>query len=89
VVLFDLTPKQILSIVGDRFSSGLANRIYKKQLEHYRYGPGIFKIDWALDGPIPFAAPDCHRAGTRHRCMEASRRAPFSSRRTRRAPAPT
>ncbi|GAB3643762.1 phytoene desaturase family protein [Spirosoma arcticum] len=66
VVLFDLTPKQILSIVGDRFSSGLANRIYKKQLEHYRYGPGIFKIDWALDGPIPFTAPDCHRAATIH-----------------------
>ncbi|MVM31996.1 NAD(P)-binding protein [Spirosoma sp. HMF4905] len=66
VVLFDLTPKQLLSIVGDRFSNGLANQIYRKQLEHYRYGPGIFKIDWALDGPIPFTAPECHRAGTVH-----------------------
>lgn len=66
VVLFDLTPKQLLTIVGDRFSGGLANRIYRHQLEHYRYGPGIFKIDWALDGPIPFTAPDCGRAGTIH-----------------------
>ncbi len=61
VVLFDLTPKQILSIAGDRFSA-----LYRKQLEHYRYGPGIFKIDWALDGPIPFQNADCQRAGTIH-----------------------
>ncbi|GAB2603543.1 phytoene desaturase family protein [Spirosoma areae] len=60
-VLFDLTPKQLLSIVGDRFSY-----LYRKQLETYRYGPGIFKIDWALDGPIPFQNADCHRAGTVH-----------------------
>ncbi|MVM41063.1 FAD-dependent oxidoreductase [Spirosoma sp. HMF3257] len=66
VALFDLTPKQLLSIVGDRFSSGLGNWIYRRQLEHYRYGPGIFKIDWALDGPIPFTNPDCRRAGTVH-----------------------
>ena len=66
VVLFDLTPKQLLTILGDRLSHGLANQIYRKQLEHYRYGPGIFKIDWALDGPIPFTASDCQRAGTVH-----------------------
>jgi len=60
-VLFDLTPKQLLSIAGDRFSA-----FYRKQLERYRYGPGIFKVDWALDGPIPFAAADCDRAGTIH-----------------------
>lgn len=66
VVLFDLTPKQLLTIIGDRLSNGLTNQIYRKQLEHYRYGPGIFKIDWALDGPIPFTAPDCRRAGTVH-----------------------
>lgn len=66
VVLFDLTPKQLLSILGDRLSGGLANQLYRKQLEHYRYGPGIFKIDWALDGPIPFTNPDCQRAGTIH-----------------------
>jgi phytoene dehydrogenase-like protein len=61
VVVFDLTPKQLLTIVGDRFSY-----LYRKQLEHYRYGPGIFKVDWALDGPIPFRNPDCERAGTIH-----------------------
>ncbi|MBO0951545.1 NAD(P)/FAD-dependent oxidoreductase [Fibrella sp. HMF5405] len=60
-VLFDLTPKQILSIVGDRFST-----LYREQLKNYRYGPGIFKIDWALDGPIPFTNADCQRAGTIH-----------------------
>ncbi|MEZ0610133.1 phytoene desaturase family protein [Fibrella sp. WM1] len=61
VVLFDLTPKQLLRIVGDGFPY-----IYRKQLEHYRYGPGIFKIDWALDGPIPFTNSDCGQAGTIH-----------------------
>jgi len=61
VVLFDLTPKQLLSIAGGRFST-----LYRKQLENYRYGPGIFKIDWALDGPIPFTNADCQQAGTIH-----------------------
>lgn len=61
VVLFDLTPKQILSIAGDRFST-----LYRKQLANYRYGPGVFKVDWALDGPIPFTNADCQRAGTIH-----------------------
>jgi phytoene dehydrogenase-like protein len=61
VVLFDVTPKQLLSIAGDRFSS-----IYRTQLEHYRYGMGVFKIDWALDGPIPFTASEAQQAGTIH-----------------------
>jgi phytoene dehydrogenase-like protein len=61
VVLFDLTPKQILEIAGERFSS-----IYSWQLSRYRYGMGVFKIDWALDGPIPFTAPECRKAGTVH-----------------------
>jgi phytoene dehydrogenase-like protein len=60
-VLFDLTPRQILAIVGDRFPQG-----YRRRLERYRYGPGIFKVDWALDGPIPWKAPGCSRAGTVH-----------------------
>jgi phytoene dehydrogenase-like protein len=60
-VLFDITPKQLLQIAGHRFSS-----IYKWQLERYRYGMGVFKIDWALDAPIPFTAPGCHDAGTIH-----------------------
>ena len=61
VVLFDLTPKQILEIAGECFSS-----IYTWQLKRYRYGMGVFKIDWALDGPIPFTAPECRKAGTVH-----------------------
>lgn len=60
-VLFDLTPRQLLSIAGERFSM-----LYRTQLKRYRYGMGVFKIDWALDGPIPFTAPDCRRAGTIH-----------------------
>ncbi|MGF7080074.1 phytoene desaturase family protein [Mucilaginibacter sp. UYCu711] len=60
-VLFDVTPKQLLQIAGHKFSS-----IYKWQLERYRYGMGVFKIDWAMDGPIPFTAPECRQAGTIH-----------------------
>jgi phytoene dehydrogenase-like protein len=60
-VLFDVTPKQLLQIAGHRFSS-----IYKWQLEKYRYGMGVFKIDWALDQPIPFTATECREAGTVH-----------------------
>jgi phytoene dehydrogenase-like protein len=61
VVLFDVTPRQLLQIAGHKFSS-----ICKWQLERYRYGPGVFKIDWALDGPIPFKAEECRKAGTVH-----------------------
>jgi phytoene dehydrogenase-like protein len=60
-VLFDLTPRQVLAIAGDR----LPGR-YVRALERYRYGPGVFKIDWALDGEIPWTAPECRRAGTVH-----------------------
>jgi phytoene dehydrogenase-like protein len=60
-VLFDITPKQLLQIAGHKFSS-----IYKWQLERYRYGMGVFKIDWALDAPIPFTASECAKAGTVH-----------------------
>lgn len=60
-VLFDLSPKQILEIAGDRFSP-----LYKWQLSRYRYGMGVFKIDWALDGPIPFTSEEARKAGTVH-----------------------
>jgi phytoene dehydrogenase-like protein len=60
-VILDVTPKQLLQIAGHRFSP-----LYKWQLERYRYGPGVFKIDWALDAPIPFTASACHKAGTVH-----------------------
>lgn len=60
-VLFDVSPRQLLQIAGHRFSA-----IYKWQLERYRYGMGVFKMDWALDGPIPFKAESCKTAGTVH-----------------------
>jgi phytoene dehydrogenase-like protein len=60
-ILFDVTPRQLLKIAGNTFSS-----LYKSQLNRYRYGMGIFKIDWALDSPIPFMAPECRKATTIH-----------------------
>ncbi|RYZ37810.1 MAG: NAD(P)/FAD-dependent oxidoreductase, partial [Sphingobacteriales bacterium] len=60
-VLFDITPKQLLKIAGHKFSS-----LYTSQLNKYRYGAGIFKIDWALDAPAPFTAIDARKAGTVH-----------------------
>ncbi|HUH19700.1 NAD(P)/FAD-dependent oxidoreductase [Albibacterium sp.] len=60
-VLLDVTPKQLLEIAGHKFSS-----IYKWQLEKYRYGMGVFKVDWALDEAIPFTADVARRATTVH-----------------------
>jgi len=60
-VLFDITPRQLLQLDGLVFPS-----LYRKQLENYKYGPGIFKIDWALSEPIPFKAKDCLKAATIH-----------------------
>lgn len=60
-VLFDVTPRQLLQIAGDRFSSS-----YTKQLQRYQYGMGVFKIDWALSEPVPFTAMECRQAGTVH-----------------------
>ncbi len=61
VILCDVTPRQLLRIAGDLLPSG-----YQRQLRRYRYGPGVFKIDYALDGPIPWKAGACLRAGTVH-----------------------
>ena len=60
-VMFDITPKQLLQIAGHKFSP-----IYKWQLERYRYGSGVFKMDWALDGSIPFTNDNCRKAETVH-----------------------
>lgn len=59
--LFDITPRQLLRIAGRRLPVG-----YRRTLGRFRYGPGVFKIDYALDGPIPWAAEACRRAGTVH-----------------------
>jgi phytoene dehydrogenase-like protein len=60
-VLLDLTPRQVLRIEAGRLPDG-----YRRRLSRYRYGPGIFKLDWALDGAIPWRAPEAARAGTVH-----------------------
>ncbi len=60
-VLFDVTPRQLLRIAGSKLPAS-----YRCQLAHYRYGPGVFKLDWALDGPIPWTAAECAMAGTVH-----------------------
>jgi len=61
VVLFDLTPRQIVKIAGDELSSG-----YRRRLSRFRYGPGLFKIDYALSEPVPWKAEHASRAGTVH-----------------------
>lgn len=60
-VLLEVTPRQLLRIAGSRLPSG-----YRRRLQRYRYGMGVFKLDIALDGPIPWEAPECARAGTVH-----------------------
>lgn len=60
-VLLDLTPRQVLRLAGHRLPPR-----YRRALERFRYGAGAFKVDWALDGPIPWASPGCARAGTVH-----------------------
>jgi phytoene dehydrogenase-like protein len=61
MVLLDVTPRQLLEIAGDRLTPK-----YRNKLRSFRYGPGVFKMDWALDGPIPWAAPECSQAATVH-----------------------
>lgn len=60
-VLFDTSPKTMTEVVGAEFSSAFVAR-----LSRYRYGPGVFKLDWALNGPIPWRFPACASAGTVH-----------------------
>ncbi len=51
-IVLDVTPRQLLELAGDRLPAR-----YARALSHYRYGPGVCKVDWALDGPVPWAAP--------------------------------
>lgn len=60
-VLLDVTPRQLLAMAGEKLPPG-----YRRQLQRYRYGPGVFKVDWALSEPIPWRAEACRRAGTVH-----------------------
>ncbi len=60
-ILFDTDPRQLSTIAGAALPAG-----YRRRLERYRYGPGVFKVDWALDGPIPWRDPRCLEASTVH-----------------------
>jgi phytoene dehydrogenase-like protein len=60
-ILCDVTPRQLLRLAGDRLSPS-----YQRRLARFRYGPGIFKLDLALDGPIPWRSAECARAATVH-----------------------
>src|SRR3954469_22408101 len=60
-VLLDVTTRGLLDLAGGRLPAR-----YRRRLERYRYGPGVFKLDWALDGPIPWRAEECGRAATVH-----------------------
>ncbi len=61
LVLLDVTPRQLLRLAGTRLGA-----LTRWRLGRFRYGPGVFKIDWALDGPIPWKAAECLCAGTVH-----------------------
>jgi phytoene dehydrogenase-like protein len=60
-ILFDLSPRQVLDIAGDKLSPRS-----RREARNFRYGPGAFKVDWALREPIPWTAPQVSRAGTVH-----------------------
>jgi phytoene dehydrogenase-like protein len=61
LVLADVVPRELL-----RLARGALPETYARRLRSYRHGPGAFKVDWALDGPIPWRAEECRRAGTVH-----------------------
>jgi phytoene dehydrogenase-like protein len=61
LVFLDVTPRQLLRLAGDRLPP-----VYRSQLRHFRYGLGTFKMDWVLDGPIPWRAAECSLAATVH-----------------------
>ena len=60
-ILLDVTPRQLIRMAGEKLPSA-----YRQKLEHYRYGPGVYKMDWALHQPVPWKAAECAQAGTVH-----------------------
>ena len=61
IILLDLTPRQVLRVCGERLPAR-----YARGLRSYRYGPGVFKMDWALSGPVPWRDPAVADAATVH-----------------------
>ena len=79
-VLLDLTPRQVVEVAGKHLPAR-----YLRRLGRYRYGPGVVKVDWALDGPVPWTAPQCTQASTIHLGgsldeIEGAERAPWEGR---------
>jgi phytoene dehydrogenase-like protein len=66
VVLFDLSPRQLAEIASSQLPSKFVRR-----LKNFKFGPGVFKVDWALSGPIPWENPECNQAATVHVCGTA------------------
>src|SRR4029077_525349 len=60
-ILLATSPRALIGICGERLPAG-----YRRRLERYRYGPGVFKVDWAMSGPIPWANEAVRGAGTVH-----------------------
>jgi phytoene dehydrogenase-like protein len=60
-VLLDVTPRQVLGMAGDRLPAG-----YRRALRRFHYGPGVCKVDWALDGPVPWQHEACRETVTVH-----------------------
>jgi phytoene dehydrogenase-like protein len=59
--LCDLSPRQLVEVAGQRLSDG-----YRRRLQKYRHGAGVFKVDYALNAPIPWKARECLRAASVH-----------------------
>ncbi|HVQ89129.1 MAG TPA: NAD(P)/FAD-dependent oxidoreductase [Actinomycetes bacterium] len=66
-IVLNLSPRQVVAIAGDK----LPNR-YRRSLERFRLAPGVFKVDWALDGPVPWRDSRLSGAGTVHVCGTAA-----------------
>jgi phytoene dehydrogenase-like protein len=62
-VLLDVTPRQLVAMAGDRLPPG-----YRRAMERFRYGSGVCKVDWALDGPVPWQNEQCRQTVTIHAC---------------------
>ena len=76
-LLFDVTPRQLLALAGKRLPPR-----YRRQLARFRYGPGAFKIDWALSAPVPWRNARCSESAVLHLAggyddVLASERAPW------------
>ncbi len=80
-VLFDTGPQQLAAIAGDRLPTRA-----RRRAEGFRYGSGVFKLDWALDGPVPWAAEGARRAATVHHRRDPRRDRHRRGRGRRRAP---